>query len=193
MILSHLKDRNIILGSGSPRRKLLLEGLNIPFVVKTKGVDEVYDESLQREEVPRFLSELKANAFEKDLIPEDILITSDTTVVLNNVILNKPVNEDEAKQMLHSLSGNTHTVITAVTITDLDKCVTFHDETEVTFKELTDEEIEFYISTYKPLDKAGAYGAQEFMGYIAIENLEGSYFNVMGLPVHRVYEELSNW
>jgi len=193
MILSHLKERSIILGSGSPRRKLLLEGLCIPFRVESKNVEELYDESLQREEIPRFLSELKANAFEKELSPSDLLITSDTTVFLGDRILNKPKDTAEATEMLTSLSGHTHTVITAVTITDLSKCVTFHDETEVTFKELTSEEIDFYIKEFNPMDKAGSYGAQEFMGYIAIENLEGSYFNVMGLPVHKVYEELANW
>jgi septum formation protein len=156
-------------------------------------VEEVYDEKLQREEVPRFLSELKANSFEHDLNPADLLITSDTTVCLNNAILNKPKDLNEAKLMLQTLSGKTHTVITAVTITDVEKCVTFHDETEVTFRELSGEEIDYYVEKFKPLDKAGAYGAQEFMGYIAIEKLEGSYFNVMGLPVHRVFEELSNW
>ena len=193
MILANLSDRNIILGSGSPRRKLLLEGLGICFSVRTKNVEEVYDEKLQREEVPRFLAELKANSFELDLNPEDLLITSDTTVRLNNATLNKPKDLNEAKLMLQKLSGKTHTVITAVTITDLEKCVTFHDETEVTFRDLSEEEIDYYVEKFKPLDKAGAYGAQEFMGYIAIEKLEGSYFNVMGLPVHRVFEELSNW
>ena len=193
MILANLSDRNIILGSGSPRRKLLLEGLGIDFSVKTKDVEELYDEKLQREEVARFLAELKANAFEHELNPEDLLITSDTTVCLNDIILNKPKDLNEAKLMLQTLSGKTHTVITAVTITDLQKCVTFHDETEVTFRELLEDEIDYYVKKHTPLDKAGAYGAQEFMGYIAIEKLEGSYFNVMGLPVHRVFEELSNW
>lgn len=193
MILANLSDRNIILGSGSPRRKLLLEGLGICFSVRTKNVEEVYDEKLQREEVPRFLAELKANSFEHDLNLEDLLITSDTTVCLNNAILNKPKDLNEAKLMLQTLSGKTHTVITAVTITDVEKWVTFHDETEVTFRELSGEEIDYYVEKFKPLDKAGAYGAQEFMGYIAIEKLQGSYFNVMGLPVHRVFEELSNW
>ena len=193
MILANLSDRNIILGSGSPRRKLLLEGLGIDFSVKTKDVEELYDEKLQREEVARFLAELKANAFEHELNPEDLLITSDTTVCLNDIILNKPKDLNEAKLMLQTLSGKTHTVITAVTITDLQKSVTFHDETEVTFRELLEDEIDYYVKKHAPLDKAGAYGAQEFMGYIAIEKLEGSYFNVMGLPVHRVFEELSNW
>lgn len=193
MILANLVGRNIILGSGSPRRKQLLEGLHIDFTVKSKDVEEVYDEALQREEVARFLSELKANAFESELEPADILITSDTTVCLGNSILNKPQSEAEAKEMLEQLSGETHTVITAVTITDLEKCVTFHDETEVTFSELDSAEIDFYIQKHQPFDKAGSYGAQEFMGYIAIENLSGSYFNVMGLPVHKLYDELKNW
>ncbi len=193
MILPHLKERNIILGSGSPRRKLLLEGLNISFTAKTMGVEEVYDDALHREEIPRFLSELKASAFEAHLNAEDILITSDTTVFLNDTILNKPTSEKDATNMLQTLSGETHTVITAVTLTDLQKCVTFHDETLVTFKELSEDEINYYVKEFSPMDKAGAYGAQEFMGYIAIEKLEGSYFNVMGLPVHKLYEELKNW
>ncbi len=193
MILENLAKRNIILGSGSPRRKQLLEGLPIKFSVKSKDIVEKYDQSLQREEVARFLSELKANAFEDELQPEDILITSDTTVCLGPEILNKPRSKKEAKMMLQKLSGKTHTVITAVTITDLKKCVTFHDETKVSFKLLDEEEIDFYINKHAPFDKAGAYGAQEFMGYIGIERLDGSYFNVMGLPVHKVYEELKHW
>jgi len=193
MVLSNLKNRNIILGSGSPRRKMLLEGLGISFTVKKKDLDESYSHDLKREQVARFLSEMKASSFEKELKEADILITSDTTVYLNDEILNKPENDSQAAEMLHKLSGKTHTVITAVTIMDLEKTVTFHDETDVSFKPLTDAEIEHYITTYKPYDKAGSYGAQEFMGYIAIEHMNGSYFNVMGLPVHAVYEELSNW
>ncbi|MFK7756567.1 MAG: Maf family nucleotide pyrophosphatase [Flavobacteriales bacterium] len=193
MILANLTHRNIILGSGSPRRKELLNGLPIQFTVKSKDVDESYDPSLQREEVARFLSELKANAFENELKPDDLLITSDTTVCLGHEILNKPKDKVEAKLMLQKLSGETHTVISAVTITDLEKCVTFHDETKVTFKPLDEEEIDFYIEKHAPFDKAGSYGAQEFMGYIGIEKLSGSYFNVMGLPVHKVYEELKHW
>lgn len=193
MVLENLQGRNIILGSGSPRRKALLEGLHIPFTVQTKNVDESYSPNLKREQVARFLSELKASAFEDELKDKDLLITSDTTVYLNGEILNKPQNEAEAIDMLTKLSGQTHTVITAVTLTDNAKQVTFHDETDVTFLPLTEEEIKFYINEHKPYDKAGSYGAQEFMGYIAIEKLEGSYFNVMGLPVHSVWAELKAW
>lgn len=193
MILENIKDRNIILGSGSPRRKELLSGLRIPFTVQVKNIDESFSNDLKREQVARYLSELKSNAFEKELTPKDILITSDTTVVLGDEILNKPEHAEEAHEMLSKLSGNTHTVITGVTICDLNKSVTFHDETKVTFKALTENEISFYIQEFKPYDKAGSYGAQEFMGFIGIEELHGSYFNVMGLPIHKVYDELSRW
>ncbi len=193
MKLPNLQGRNIILGSGSPRRKSLLEGLHIPFQVRSLDVDESYSSSLKREEVARFLAELKASAFEDQLTEADLLITSDTTVYLNGEILNKPQDENEAREMLTKLSGQTHTVITAVTLTDLKKQVTFHDETDVTFLDLTAEEINFYISEHKPYDKAGAYGAQEFMGYIAVEKMSGSYFNVMGLPVHALWHKLKGW
>ncbi len=193
MNLQNLNGRNIILGSGSPRRKSLLEGLHIPFTIKSLNIDESYSEDLKREEVARYLSKKKATAFEDKLKKEDVLITSDTTVYLNGEILNKPQNEQEAKKMLLKLSGETHTVITAVTITDLEKQITFHNETDVTFLDLSEEEIDFYIANYKPFDKAGSYGAQEFIGYIGIIKLEGSYFNVMGLPVHALWHELKSW
>ena len=193
MILPNLKDKNIILGSGSPRRKNLLEGLHLEFSIITKDVEEIYSSDLKREEVARYLSELKAAAFENELENNDILITSDTTVYLNGEILNKPKSAEEAAEMLKKLSGETHTVITAVSISSVEKQVTFHDETNVTFLDLTDDEIQFYVDTHKPFDKAGAYGAQEFLGFIGIEKLEGSYFNVMGLPVHDLWQELKNW
>ena len=182
-------QKKIILASGSPRRKQLLESLGFDFIIKTKNTDETFPASMPQAEVPVYLAEKKAVA----LLPEindEIIISADTVVVINEIILNKPTDETAAFEMLQLLSGKMHKVITGVCLLSTDKKILFSDITEVYFKNLLAEEINFYIKNFKPFDKAGSYGAQEWMGMIAMEKLVGSYFNVMGLPVHRVYEEL---
>ena len=181
---------NIILASRSPRRQNLLKELGFDFEIKAKEIEEVYPPELQREQVAVFLSELKASAFVSDLKDNDLVITSDTIVCLNDEIIGKPVDRDDAVKMLGKLSGNKHEVITAVTLLSHQKQHTFYEVTEVYFKPLTISEIEYYVDNYEPFDKAGSYGIQEWIGYIGIEKINGSYFNVMGLPVKRVYDEL---
>jgi septum formation protein len=181
---------NIILASKSPRRQNLLKELGFQFEIKTKEIEEIYPPELQKEEVAVFLSELKASAFKQDLKTNDLVLTSDTIVCLADEIIGKPTDRSDAIKMLGKLSGNKHEVITAVTLLSKDKQRTFYDVTEVHFKELTLSEIEYYIDKYEPFDKAGSYGIQEWIGYIGIEKINGSYFNVMGLPVKRVYDEI---
>lgn len=181
---------NIILASKSPRRQNLLKELGFYFEIKTKEIEEIYPSHLKREQVALFLSELKANAFIEDLNSNDLVITSDTIVCLFDEIIGKPKDRQDAIKMLGKLSGNKHEVITAVTFLSKEKKHTFYDVTEVYFKELSTEEIEYYIDKYEPFDKAGSYGIQEWIGYVAIEKINGSYFNVMGLPVKKVYDEL---
>jgi len=182
--------KNIILASKSPRRQNLLKELGFDFVIKTKEIEEIYPPELQRENVAVFLSELKASAFIDDLKENDLIITSDTIVCLGDEIIGKPKGREDAIKMLGKLSGNKHEVITAVTLLSKEKQHTFYEETEVYFKSLTTPEIEYYVDNYQPFDKAGSYGIQEWIGYVGIEKIIGSYFNVMGLPVKRVYEEL---
>jgi len=191
--LPNLHGKRLILASASPRRKQLLSGLNIPFETIIREVDEQYDPTLQREHVARYLAGLKADQFRYDLPDDTIVLTSDTTVYIDGQILNKPANRAEAIDMLMHLAGRTHTVITAVCLLAQWREVLFHDETHVTFSAVTPEEAAYYVDRYNPMDKAGAYGAQDFIGYIAIRHLDGSYYNVMGLPVHRVYEELKSF
>lgn len=181
---------DIILASKSPRRQHLLKELGFEFEIITKEVEEVYPPELKKEQVAIFLSELKAKAFKGDLKENDLIITSDTIVCLGEDIIGKPINREDAINMLGKLSGNSHEVITAVTLLSKEKQHTFYDLTEVYFKTLTSEEIEYYIDNYQPFDKAGSYGVQEWIGYIAIEKINGSYYNVMGLPVKKLYEEL---
>ena len=186
-----LENKKIILASASPRRKELLEGMGVLFSVDTKNsFDEVYDESTPKDEIPAVLSLGKSYGFHRDLEDDEILITSDTLVLCDDVVMGKPHSYDEAFQMLRMLSGRAHKVITAITIRDNKKCRTSSDTTFVNFKPLTDSEIDFYVTNYKPFDKAGAYGIQECIGYIGIDRIEGSYFTVMGFPVHLVYSEL---
>ncbi len=181
--------KKIILSSNSPRRKELLAGLDIPFEVKVlSGIDESYPEGLGVEEIPQYIAMEKAAAY--DIAEDEIVITADTVVVLGDVILGKPVDENDAKNMLRALSGNTHRVVTGVCITSADKQRKFSVVSEVTFKVLSDTEIDYYVNRYRPFDKAGAYGIQEWIGYVGVTSLKGSYFNVMGLPVQRIYEEL---
>ncbi len=181
--------KKIILSSNSPRRKELLAGLDIPFEVKVlSGIDESYPEGLGVEEIPQYIAMEKAAAY--DIAEDEIVITADTVVVLGDAILGKPVDENDAKNMLRALSGNTHRVVTGVCITSVDKQRKFSVVSEVTFKVLSDTEIDYYVNRYHPFDKAGAYGIQEWIGYVGVTSLKGSYFNVMGLPVQRIYEEL---
>lgn len=185
-----LSGRQVILASQSPRRKLLLEGLDIPFTIKVKEVEEDFPLTLQAQEIALYLSEKKAMAYAQDISANELWITADTIVWHTNKVLNKPADKQEAEEMLRALSGSMHTVYTAVCLLSPEKKELFYDETRVYFKPFTPEEIRYYLERYNPLDKAGAYGAQEWIGYIGIEKIEGCYFNVMGLPVHKLYAHL---
>ena len=181
----------IVLSSNSPRRKELLAGLDIPFTVRVlDGIDESYPPSLTADEIPQFLAKAKANAYKLTMAADELVITADTVVVLGQEVLGKPADRDDAVRMLNELSGRTHQVITGVCLTTLEQQRLFAVTTDVTFKQFTDQEIQYYIDTYHPMDKAGAYGIQEWIGYIGVTALHGSYFNVMGLPVQRIYAEL---
>lgn len=189
-----LDGKRLILASNSPRRKELLAGLGLEFEVRVmKGIDESYPDDLVGEDIPKYISMQKAKAYIPTLAPDEVLITSDTIVYVDGKVLGKPRDAADAYDMLRLLSGRTHEVITGVTIVESGReprC--FATTTLVTFKQLTDDEINYYIANYRPFDKAGAYGIQEWIGYIGVTSIEGSYFNVMGLPVQRVYESLIN-
>lgn len=179
----------LVLASNSPRRKELLSRLGLEYEVRTmQGIDESYPEGLPMEEIPQYISRKKASAY--TLQSDELLITADTIVWLDGEVLGKPTDEEDAKQMLRKLSGRTHQVVTGVTLTLADHQHTFSSVSKVTFAPLTDDEIDRYVTLYHPLDKAGAYGIQEWIGYIGVASIEGSYFNVMGLPVQRLYTEL---
>ncbi|MBS1950877.1 MAG: Septum formation protein Maf [Cytophagales bacterium] len=186
------QTRKLILASASPRRQYLLKEIGLTFTVDPPHIDESFPGDMPAENVPSYLAEKKAKAL-LFKITDEIVVASDTVVILKNKILNKPQDRNEAIEMLSRLSGNTHTVITAVCLLSQEKCECFDDRTEVTFKTLSKEEIEFYVDHYKPYDKAGAYGAQDFIGMVAIEKIVGSYFTVMGLPVHQVYARLQSF
>ena len=192
MLKQKLKDYNIILASGSPRRQEFLKTLDIDFKIQLKPIEEIYPENLNHSEISDYLSVLKAEPFLEDLKENDILITSDTIVWHNNQALGKPKDEKDAFDMITSMSGKTHEVITSVCFSSKNKQQVINEITKVTFKDFTEEEIWYYINNYKPFDKAGAYGIQEWIGQIGVTNLEGSYFNVMGFPVHLVYKTLIN-
>lgn len=191
MLKEKLKDFNIILASGSPRRQQFLKDLDIPFTIDVRKIDEIYPNHLKETEITDYLADLKAQAF-SNLKLKDILITSDTIVWSENKALGKPENEIDAFNMLRSLSNKTHKVITSVSIKTLKTQSIVNDITSVSFRKLSDEEINYYIKNYKPFDKAGAYGIQEWIGFTAITKIEGSYFNVVGLPIHKLYKELMN-
>ena len=191
MLKEKLKDYNIILASKSPRRQQFFKDLDIDFTIHLKEVEEIYPKNLKGTEITNFLADLKSKAFE-NLSEKDILVTSDTIVWLNDEALGKPKNETDAFNMLRSLSGKKHQVITSISLKSKEFQKIINDVTTVSFKELTNEEINYYIKNYQPFDKAGAYGIQEWIGFIAIDNIEGSYFNVVGLPVHKLYKELIN-
>lgn len=185
------KGKKIILGSNSPRRKELLAGLDIDFTVDTGNTfEEVYDADTPQERIPEVLSEGKSYGFHRPLEDGEILITSDTLVLCNDRVMGKPHSREEAIDMLKWLSDREHKVITAITLRDSVRCHTTSDTAIVHFKNLSEQEIEYYVDNYKPFDKAGAYGIQEWIGYIGIDKIEGSYFTIMGLPVHLVYQEL---
>ena len=181
----------IILASNSPRRKELLSGLDLDYQVKVlPDIEENYPENLPIAEIPVYIAAEKAEAYHEKMADDELIITADTVVVLGDEVLGKPTDLDDARRMLRELSGKTHQVITGVCLMTRKKQRKFAVTTDVTFKELTDEEINYYVEKYQPLDKAGAYGIQEWIGYIGVTGLNGSYFNVMGLPVQRIYKEL---
>lgn len=190
MLRDKLKNYNIILASGSPRRQAFFKELDLDFTIQVKEVDEVYSTELKHSEITDYLSKLKASVF-TDLQKNDILITSDTIVWKDDKALGKPKDFEEAKQMLQDLSGQMHEVITSVCFTSKEFQTTVNDVTKVWFKTLSEEEIDYYLKNYKPFDKAGSYGIQEWIGYIGIEKIKGCYFNVMGLPTRLVYKTLT--
>ncbi len=186
-----MKNKKIILASNSPRRKELLQGLDIAFEVKVlKGIDESYPSSLPKPQIAEFIATKKADAYKPNIKEDEIIITADTIVVCEDEIMGKPKDEEDAKRMLHKLSGCTHQVITGVCLTTNNNLHSFSVITNVTFDKLSQEDIEYYVNTYNPLDKAGAYGIQEWIGHVGVSRIEGSYFNVVGLPVQRIYKEL---
>lgn len=191
MILDNLKNYKVILASNSPRRRELLSGLGIDYEVKIlPGIDETYPDTLTGEEIPVYIACEKANAYRPTMEKDELIITADTIVYTDGEVLGKPKDAQDARRMLHLLSGRSHQVITGVCITTSEQQRSFACVTEVTFDRLTDEEIDFYIDRYQPMDKAGAYGIQEWIGFVGVSGLQGSYFNVMGLPVQRLYQEL---
>ena len=192
-MLSNLTNFQIILGSQSPRRQELLNGLNIHFEVKVIDVEETYPSQLVGVDIPMYLAEKKADAFLDSMNENTLLITADTIVWHEGRVFGKPTDKTDATRMLKALSGKTHQVITGVCISTLYKRKTFHVISEVRFARLIPEEIEYYLQNFEPYDKAGSYGVQEWIGYIGVEYIEGSYFNVMGLPIQRLYTELKRW
>ena len=191
MILENLEKYDIVLASGSPRRHALLKELGIDFRMEQRPVEEKFPPGMDETEIAVFLSKLKADAFDRDFFSANtMLITADTIVCLRGNVLGKPGSREEAFEILRQLSGKKHEVITGITIRTIHKEVNFSVCTDVYFKDLEEDEIAYYVDTFKPYDKAGAYGIQEWIGFAGIEKLEGSFYNVMGLPVHRLYEEL---
>lgn len=189
-----LEKYNVILASNSPRRKELLAGLEVNFEVKTiKGLEENYPSELKEGDIPLFLAKQKASAYESMMEDNTMIITADTIVWLDGEVMGKPKSREEAIEMIGKLAGNTHQVYTGVCVKTKEKEVCFVDRADVTFTALTSSEIEFYIDKYKPFDKAGSYGVQEWIGYVAVERIEGSFYNIMGLPVQRLYQALKNF
>lgn len=193
-MLGNLRNYRIILGSKSPRRRELLQMLRVQFTtVMIEGMKETYPADMEPDEVPRYLSNCKADLYLEKIKDDEMVITADTLVISEGRILGKPHSSEEAIEMLISLSGKTHKVITGVTIATRVKRTSFTSMTKVTFAELSREEAEYYVYSCNPLDKAGAYGIQEWIGAVAVERIDGSFYNVMGLPVNRLYHELKNW
>lgn len=185
------QDITLLLASQSPRRRALLKELGFPVeIVRPPDVDEVFPDHLKGSEIPVYLSQLKAEAYSEPIPENCMLVTADTIVWIDNEVIGKPVNREDAIRMLQKLSGRKHSVYTGVSLKYKGSCHLFYDETSVYFRTLTNEEIIRYVDEYKPFDKAGAYGVQEWIGFIGVERIEGSYFNVMGLPTHRIYQEI---
>ena len=192
MLKNKLQKYKLILASGSPRRQQFFKDLDLDFEIRLKEIEEIYPPELKAEEITNYLAELKASAFEGELNSNEILITSDTIVWHNNKALGKPKDADDAFEILKSLSNATHEVITSVCFKTNTVSTVMHEVTKVTFKALSDDAIQFYIENYKPFDKAGAYGIQEWIGFVGVSRIEGSYANVMGMPTDKVYEYLTN-
>ncbi len=190
-MLENLKNYRFLLGSKSPRRRELLQMMRIPFTVVTiSGVEEKYPDTMPANEVPLYLSGIKADAYLKHLDADELIITADTLVILGDKILGKPHSAEDAIEMLKDLSGKTHQVVTGVTLATKERRTSFSSTTYVKFGHLTEAEIRYYIDNFHPMDKAGAYGIQEWIGGVAVEKIDGSYYNVMGLPIHQLYKEL---
>jgi septum formation protein len=193
MLKDKLNTINIILASGSPRRQQFFKEMDLHYSIRLKEIEEIYPEHLQAEEITNFLAELKASAFENELKENDVLVTSDTIVWLNGKALGKPKDYDDAFQMLQQLANQTHEVITSVCLKSIDKTEVFHCVTKVTFANLSDEAIRYYLDNYQPFDKAGSYGIQDWIGLIGISKIEGSYTNVVGLPTEMLFQKLMNY
>jgi septum formation protein len=190
-VLDNLKKYKVILASNSPRRKELLAGLGVDYEVRTlPDVDESYPETLQGADIPLYIAKEKADAYVAMMQPGELMITADTIVWLDGKVLGKPQDKEDALQMLRTMSGRTHEVFTGVCITTTDWQRSFTAQTEVRFATLSEEEIAYYVDNFQPMDKAGAYGVQEWIGFIGVENISGSYYNIMGLPVQKLYREL---
>ena len=186
-----ISNYKVLLASNSPRREELLRGIDIDFEVKVlPDIDESYPDNIPSEEIAEFVAIKKAKPYAASLHEDELLLTADTIVLLEDTVLGKPANKKEAKQMLRQLSGKTHRVITGVCLTSTKKQTSFSATSDVEFGKLTDQEIEYYVERYSPMDKAGAYGVQEWIGYVAVKHINGSYYNIMGLPIQRVYREL---
>ena len=193
-MLENLNKYEIVLASNSPRRKELLQRMGVNFKVRTLfGIDESYPDSLRGEDIVCYISRNKAKAYQSSMAPNELLITADTIVYVDGEVMGKPKNAEQAKEMLHKLSGKTHQVITGVTIVTAKRTENFGVTSQVKFTNITDGEINFYVDNYLPFDKAGAYGIQEWIGIVAVEEIKGSYFNVVGLPVQRLYQKLKTF
>lgn len=193
-MLENLNKYEIVLASNSPRRKELLQRMGVNFKVRTLfGIDESYPDSLRGEDIVCYISRNKAKAYQSSMAPNELLITADTIVYVDGEVMGKPKNAEQAKEMLHKLSGKPHQVITGVTIVTAKRTENFGVTSQVKFTNITDEEINFYVDNYLPFDKAGAYGIQEWIGIVAVEKIKGSYFNVVGLPVQRLYQKLKTF
>ena len=193
MLKEKLNKINIILASGSPRRQQFFKEMDLNYTIRLKEIEEIYPEHLQAEEITNFLAELKASSFENELEENDVLVTSDTIVWLNGKALGKPKDYDDAFKMLQQLANQTHEVITSVCLKSIDKTDVFHNVTKVTFANLSDEAITYYLNNYQPFDKAGSYGIQDWIGLIGISKIEGSYTNVVGLPTEMLLQKLMNY
>ena len=190
-MLDNLEKYEVILASGSPRRRELMAGLGVNYEVRIlPDVDESYPDTLQGEEIPLYIAKEKADAYIPMMQPDELIITADTIVWLDGKVLGKPRDREDALQMLRTMSGRTHKVFTGVCITTTDWQRSFTAQTEVRFATLSEDEIIYYVDNFKPMDKAGAYGVQEWIGFIGVENISGSYYNIMGLPVQKLYREL---